>query len=113
MLRTMPGEDQPITAICPLFSDFEPQTVDVEVQRRFQILHEQADRSDLGDGEGPREHYPFYIISGGKVRFVAKAGVDVDALLDRLFDLCLLGHLRQGGLLTEFTVVHCLWLATA
>ena len=52
MLRAMPEEDRPIAAISPLFSDFEPEAVDVEVQHRFQVLHEQGDRSNLGDGKG-------------------------------------------------------------
>src|SRR5215472_4536537 len=109
----MPEEHQPMPPILPLLGDLEAQAVDVEVECGLEVLYEQVDWSNLGDGEGPGEHHPFYVILGGKVRLVSKARVDVDALVDGILHFRLLRHLGDGGLLGESAVVHLLWLAAS
>ena len=106
VLRPRAQEHASRPAIGGLLALHEAEVPGVEGLRPGDVGDEQAHRPDLGDLERARQQHALHVEGLGERLPRPVTREDVDALVERLGDLCDLGHLGKRGLLAEAAIVH-------
>src|SRR5260221_5920776 len=110
-----PGSQKPagMTSDGRLLRLNQAEQLGVEAGRSVDVVDEERDRADARDLEGSAEQDAADVVGGVPCFRRSISRLQVDALGDRLLDLIVLRHLRQGRPLPEASIVHNVWPGSA